>query len=90
LFEDLIEFHIGIESALQTAASHEKAAIDDHIEYLERKLCLEPEEYAAGPPFQQDLQLRNFSNLGFMAERSTAEPHRGNYRLRFVERSIIH
>jgi hypothetical protein len=45
LFEDLIEFHIGIESALQTAASHERAAIDDHIDYLERKLFLEPEEY---------------------------------------------
>ncbi len=89
MFEDLIEFHIGIESALQTAASHEKAAIDDHIEYLERKLCLEPEEYAVGPPSNKICNYEIFE-LRFMAERSTAEPHRGNYRLRFVRRLIIH
>src|SRR5262245_50444 len=45
LFSDLIAFQIGIERALRNAASDEKGAIEDHIDYFERNLLLEPEEY---------------------------------------------
>src|SRR6516164_7181525 len=45
LFSDLIAFQIGIERALRNAASDEEGAIEDHIDYLERNLLLEPEEY---------------------------------------------
>jgi hypothetical protein len=45
LFEDLIAFQIGMERALQNAASDEERAIENYIDHLERERFLEPEEY---------------------------------------------